>query len=147
MAENKCAPSPFSPNPTNESSNNNHMRIIPVEIPYGKDIIEVLTNFAQGCQADLIVFRGSGPISNITLLHPVHAASVVWVQATLFNKLEFCTEMPIDETLREIEEDDPINANGIINNIDHVAHESSNNNIVADMPDLNGSDDNSNQPN
>lgn len=47
------------------------MRIIPVEIPYGKDIIEVLTNFAQGCQADLIVFRGSGPISNITLLHPV----------------------------------------------------------------------------
>lgn len=55
--------------------------------------------------------------------------------------------MPIDGTLREIKEDDPINVNGIINNIDHVAHESSNKNIVADMPDLNGSDDNSNQPN
>ena len=149
MAENKCAPSPFSPNPRNESSN--HVRIIPIEIPNGKDIIEVLTNFAQGCQADLIVFQGSGPLSDITLLHPVtrapnlpmegpfqmisltgthinsncdrvppefitdptclsfsicfsgrdgqmlggtvggkvHAAGVVRVQATLFNKLEF----------------------------------------------------------
>jgi hypothetical protein len=209
MAENKCAPSPFSPNPTNESSNNNHVRIIPIEIPDGKDIIEVLTNFAQACQAELIVFRGSGPISDITLVHPVtrapnlpmegpfqmisltgthinsncdrvppefvtnpaclsfsicfsggdgqmfggivggkvHAAGVVWVEATLFNKLEFCTEMPMDETLQEIEEDDPINANGVINNVDHVAHESNNNNIVADMPDLDCSEDNSNQPN
>jgi len=209
MAENKCAPSFFSPNTRNESSNNNQVRIIPIEIPDGKDIIEVLTNYAQSCQADLIVFRGSGLISDVTLLHPVtrtpnlpmegpfqmisligthinsncdrvllefatdptnlsfsisfsgnggqmfggaiggkvHAAGVVWIEATLFNKLEFYTEVPINGTLPEIEKDDPIYGNGVIDNADHVAHESNNNNIVADMPDLDGLGDNSNHPN
>jgi len=50
--------------------------------------------------------------------------------------------MPINGTLREIEEDDPIYANGVIDNVDHVAHESINNNIVADMPNLDGLDGN-----
>jgi len=62
----------------------------------------------------------------------------VWIEATLFKKPKFYMVMPINGTLREIEEDDPIYANGVIDNVDHVAHESINNNIVADMPNLDG---------
>jgi len=72
----------------------------------------------------------------------VHTAGVVWIEATLFKKPEFYTAMPINGTLQEIEEVDPIYANGVINNDDHVVHESKTNNIVADMPDLDGLDDN-----
>jgi hypothetical protein len=74
-----------------------------------------------------------------------HVAGVVWIESTLFKKPEFYKEMPINVTLQGIEEDDPIYANGVINNVDHVAHES--NNIVVDMPGLDGLDDNSKQSN
>jgi len=65
-----------------------------------------------------------------------------WIEATFFKKPNFYMVMPINGTLREIEEDDPIYANGVIDNVDHVAHESINNNIVADMPNLDGLDGN-----
>jgi hypothetical protein len=58
----------------------------------------------------------------------VNAAGVVWINATLFKIHEFQRMVSINGIIQEIEEDDPMYIVGVINNVDHVAHESNNKN-------------------
>lgn len=59
------------------------LKSVLIEIPRGNDVVKTLINLAQQCNTHITVLSGSGPISEITLCHPVSRLPTLPIKGNL----------------------------------------------------------------